>query len=1214
MKSFRKLLYLVPFALLAVGCSKKNTPTTKKPDDTTKVVETTVKKYNVKVNKTIEDAATITGTGSFTINSNTTITIELNDGYTYEGLYNGENKLTDELSYTVENITADITLTAKFSAITYGLSIDSDNELYGTVEDINGNYACGSTVTLKATPDDDYVLEGWYVNGEFYNNEATTTYKIPAENVEIVAKFKIKTFTITITDNIGGEGLYYIGSNEYTEPETFEIYTYVYYEIDSPYGYYIDKVLVNGEESWYSDELSMDKDYEIEVIYDLETMYFYLVYDNNKLLSNGIRINGVPDYLDQGEYYGFYDEDGDYRYVSGYYKYTEEVTITLRIKTDYNLVGLLDSYENEYVGTISKNDQTTIKEDIITLTITNENMLVIEFLGREIELSVTSADEATGTVTGGGKYHYGDEVDIKATPVKGYRFDKWVNENGIAYFVGQNDDITLLGNATYIAHFVPDEFNSKIILVSRNKTKEVQNVYRTYLTEYEIPAPEVSGYTFAGWLENEDITSLFSTEITLNYTMINEDSTIYAYYTPNSYNVTYNLDGGTCSETGNTLTFGDAFTTLIPTKENYIFMGYNYFHEEETFYYDGTSSQIGYYIARLYGVNPSNVDGIIDREVIYLNGTLVTSFDTMVYEGDEVVIIDYVSGDKVVNADGTSYGVYGYGKDSTFIAVWGALVTKKYNDGTPDETASYYLNDTVATYGTPERPGYQFLGWYVDDELYVFTTKLTHNITIEAKWEIIDYTVKLEINYPSRGEITTPITMAHIGDELTISVEPGDVYTFEYWYCDYDKQRYYDSTITYTMPASNIKFTAYISAYIMYISPNDNTMGSVEEDSVVARPGQEVTVKAIPAEGYGFEGWKYNGEIISTDSETTIIMPDATMVFVTAVFGKIVTDNYERLGNKVWFGYYPQTCLNPNGQSGSNSALITELENIAGGFPTLDTKVHYEETKDNTNWINYDYYIYPNENDWFKAEQKVNYETYQTYWEKTYYNAPHMWYIDIDYDGDGKYDYRGLLIYSYRNDEINKEKSSTNTDSTHQDDNHFGRSVVYDTYWFKYELIEWDVLENNDGTVKLIANLAIDSQNFSLSSNSYASSYIRDFLNDDFYNTAFNDLEKSIMNTMTIGSNNDFVTILTQEEATSYFENNADRTTQPTDYAMSQNCYVYSSPSIYNPTNDGNCYWLTRSAYTESGKIYYINYAGTVANGKTNMTYYGIRPVITVTL
>ena len=104
------------------------------------------------------------------------------------------------------------------------------------------------------------------------------------------------------------------------------------------------------------------------------------------------------------------------------------------------------------------------------------------------------------------------------------------------------------------------------------------------------------------------------------------------------------------------------------------------------------------------------------------------------------------------------------------------------------------------------------------------------------------------------------------------------------------------------------------------------------------------------------------------------------------------------------------------------------------------------------------------------------------------------------------------------------------------------------------------------------------------------------------------------MKTMTIGSNSDYVTLLSEEEVTSYFANNTDRWSFSTDYAKSQNCYTYEPPSIYNRTYEDNCYWLTRSAYTESGKIYYIDYSGTITNGKTNMTYYGIRPVITITL
>ncbi len=35
----------------------------------------------------------------------------------------------------------------------------------------------------------------------------------------------------------------------------------------------------------------------------------------------------------------------------------------------------------------------------------------------------------------------------------------------------------------------------------------------------------------------------------------------------------------------------------------------------------------------------------------------------------------------------------------------------------------------------PVRAGYNFVGWYKNDKLYDFNTKVSENITIEAKWE-----------------------------------------------------------------------------------------------------------------------------------------------------------------------------------------------------------------------------------------------------------------------------------------------------------------------------------------------------------------------------------------------------------------------------------------------------------------------------------------------
>ena len=48
---------------------------------------------------------------------------------------------------------------------------------------------------------------------------------------------------------------------------------------------------------------------------------------------------------------------------------------------------------------------------------------------RQYTLSVTSANTAQGTVTGGGTYSEGSRVNVTATPKSGFQFDKWSDGN-----------------------------------------------------------------------------------------------------------------------------------------------------------------------------------------------------------------------------------------------------------------------------------------------------------------------------------------------------------------------------------------------------------------------------------------------------------------------------------------------------------------------------------------------------------------------------------------------------------------------------------------------------------------------------------------------------------------------------------------------------------------------------------------------------------------
>ena len=48
---------------------------------------------------------------------------------------------------------------------------------------------------------------------------------------------------------------------------------------------------------------------------------------------------------------------------------------------------------------------------------------------RQYTISVTSANTAQGTVTGGGTYSEGSRVNVTATPKSGFQFDKWSDGN-----------------------------------------------------------------------------------------------------------------------------------------------------------------------------------------------------------------------------------------------------------------------------------------------------------------------------------------------------------------------------------------------------------------------------------------------------------------------------------------------------------------------------------------------------------------------------------------------------------------------------------------------------------------------------------------------------------------------------------------------------------------------------------------------------------------
>ena len=190
----------------------------------------------------------------------------------------------------------------------------------------------------------------------------------------------------------------------------------------------------------------------------------------------------------------------------------------------------------------------------------------------------------------------------------------------------------------------------------------------------------------------------------------------------------------------------------------------------------------------------------------------------------------------------------------------------------------------------------------------------------------------------------------------------------------------------------------------------------------------------------------------------------------------------------------------------------------------------------------------------------------------------HMFFIDVVYAGEK---YRGIYL--------TKVFGQSNI-------NNYSR---YKCYWFKWEPIEWRVLEKNDGEALLMSNKIIDCKQYyhvhkgtrtidgkTVYPNNYNESDIRKWINVVFYEEAFNSTNKTVIKSTLVDNSasttrysdnpyacentNDKVFLLSYKEATntSYGLTPDSRQLKPTDYAKSQGASVH---------NNGNGWWWLRS-------------------------------------
>ena len=122
--------------------------------------------------------------------------------------------------------------------------------------------------------------------------------------------------------------------------------------------------------------------------------------------------------------------------------------------------------------------------------------IIMEEICDNITITVSSANENMGTVSGGGEYAFGTQVTITATPNQGYRFVRWTDGN-----TNNPRTITATANATYIATFEEGTNNITITVTSANENMGTVSGGGEYAfgAQVTITAIPNQGYRFVCW-------------------------------------------------------------------------------------------------------------------------------------------------------------------------------------------------------------------------------------------------------------------------------------------------------------------------------------------------------------------------------------------------------------------------------------------------------------------------------------------------------------------------------------------------------------------------------------------------------------------------------------------------------------------------------------------------------------------------------------------
>lgn len=187
--------------------------------------------------------------------------------------------------------------------------------------------------------------------------------------------------------------------------------------------------------------------------------------------------------------------------------------------------------------------------------------------------------------------------------------------------------------------------------------------------------------------------------------------------------------------------------------------------------------------------------------------------------------------------------------------------------GTKVETIKVKKDSTITKPEDPTKEGYTFISWMLDDEEFDFSTKITKNIKLTAKWEE-DASVTYTIKFDSNGGNKIDSIEVKNGKITSLPIPERAGYTFVGWF-NGAKEIENGDTISkdITLKAKWKKLAN--ASKKEFIVTFDTDGGSKVSKQTISENGKVKKPANPTKDGYTFIEWTLNGKTYNFDQKVT---------------------------------------------------------------------------------------------------------------------------------------------------------------------------------------------------------------------------------------------------------------------------------------------------------------------------------------------------------